>query len=126
MTIVFTFNDNEVKADEPLGSVMISDGAERICVKTVFLDSFFSALVRAYMQSSFGPASIEVEEEGEHVKLEREGIGLRLRYGKQEIPIANASEFERSLKETCVDLLTKFPESGVQNEIFEPLRTFVT
>src|SRR6266571_524117 len=105
MTIVFSFDDNEVKADEPLGSVTISEGTEQICAQTVFLDSFFSALVSAYMQSSSGPASIEVEEEGEQVKIERAGIGVKLRYGNQRLSVANASEFERSLKEACAALL---------------------
>jgi hypothetical protein len=125
MAIDFSFDDNEVKVDEPLGSVTISEGTERVCAQTVFLDSFFSALVNAYIQSSSGPVSIEVAEEGELVKIEREGIGLRVSYGKQKISFANASEFERSLRETCAELLSKFPEGASQNKLFDAVRAFV-
>jgi hypothetical protein len=126
MTINFSFDDNEVKADEPLGSVTISEGTEQLCAKTVYLDSFFSALVNAYVRSSSGPVRIEVEEEGKAVSIEREGKGLKLGYGKQQILVLNAKAFGNALRETCVDLLTKFSEGTTQNKVFDSVRAFAS
>ena len=90
MTIEFSFDDNEIKADEPLGSVFISQGNMQLAAKTVFLDSFFAALVTAYQQSSTGPFTIQVAEENETLELIREGKGLKVRYGEQEINLPDA------------------------------------
>lgn len=125
MTISFSLDDNEISAEEPLGSVTIREGAKSITAKTVYLDSFASALVNAYTKSSFGPASVEVEEEGKKLTIRRERNGLSLGYANQEIFLSDAKLFEHTLRDACDRLLQSLPDSAQANRIFDPVRGFL-
>ena len=52
MTISYSFDDNDIKSDEPLGSVTIAEGEARLVAETVYLDDFFSALITAFIRSA--------------------------------------------------------------------------
>lgn len=124
-SISFSFEFNEPKADEPLGSVLISEDNNQIRADTVYFDTFFSTLVSAYCQSANGPVSLEVPDEREAIRAERTERGLKLAYGEKEIWFSDAAEFGRCLKQTCADLLDSFP-AGTTNGAFDAVRRFVS
>jgi len=126
MEIAFSFDDNEVNVDEPLGSVTITEGIERLCAQTVYLDSFFAALVKAYAEAGPGQASVEIEEEGEAITVERIGKGLTISWCQQNVHLASAKEFGHALKKTCTVLLSSFCEGTSRNSVFDPIRAFVS
>jgi hypothetical protein len=126
MMIAFSFDDNEMKADEPLGSIKISDGTATFSVTTVFLDSFFAALIKAYQQSSSGIANVEIEEEGKLLKVSRESNGLKIEFGEQRIFLHDINLFDRSLRQTVGHFLKQFPEGDNKSELFDPLRSFIS
>jgi hypothetical protein len=126
MMITFSFDGNEVKADEPLGSVTISDGPAKFSVSTVFLDSFFGALIQAYQQSLSGIGNVELEEEGKVLSVSREANGLKVELGEQRVLLPDAKSFERSLRQSVANFLKQFPEDDNENELLEPLRSFIS
>ena len=126
MKISYSFDDNEKKADEPLGSVTISDGKAQLVAETVYLDDFFSALTTAYTRSAAERTSlVELNSEPEPITIERRGMGLLLKYGKNEVWISSTTEFEKELEVACNSLLQAFSEGTDQNPDFGPVRNFL-
>jgi hypothetical protein len=126
MEIRFSFDDNEISADEPLGSVVISHNGESIHAPTVFLDSFFAGLVRAYEDAvAEGEGLGEVAEEHDSIVVQQRGQGLAVIFGNSTVAANRAQEFEKALKAACGNLLRALSPDGERNPILDPVRAFV-
>lgn len=126
MTLTFSFDDNEISAEDPLGSVTLSEGSAHLYADTVWLDAFFSAMVEGYLRCLRGEDGVvEVEGEIEPLKMQRRETGLVVGYGKEVVSIKSIVEFDNCLRETCSLLLKSLPGNADGNPLFNPVRNFL-
>lgn len=126
MQIQFSFDDNEVDAVEPLGSVTISEGAESLHVETVWLDDFFQGLVQAYDTAlAGGTASVELDSEPDFILMTSIGKGLRVEYAGASVQLTDLSEFGENLRMACFKLVNSIPDRE-RNPILVRLTQFAT
>lgn len=115
-----SLDDNEVRSDEPLGTVVITSNGHAMTFKTVFLDALFSTLVQTYLEAQKRRAArFEIEGEGDPIELKHIIEGWQLLYGKQSIIFRDISEFGSALTLALENLVTMLPDI-IKNRIFQP------
>lgn len=95
------YDDDELVADDPLGSITITDGdGDRISQNATYLDSWFQALLQGVRSLKAGEEeSIEMVEEPDPLELRVEGSRLRLKHDQSTVNLDMVAAIEEIRKQ---------------------------